>query len=299
MLVSVFGNTCQANKSQELQALLHTLLQSGLSVEIEASFYKWLQERGITAIQSCSCVKCPSPLSQIIISAGGDGTLLQACRWAAISGIPVAGINTGHLGFLTAWHSTDTQALAQAIHTGNISIESRTLLEVSYQGMSADVWPYALNDVSLLKENTGSMIRVRTSIDNNYLTDYEADGLVISTPAGSTAYNLSAGGPILQPTVPAIVLTPVAPHTLTMRPLVVSDGSHITACTYSRTGSYLLTIDGVATSLPSGVQVQVSRAPFELRLVGRPGYSFADALRDKLLWGTSLTTESSSSDSDL
>ena len=292
MLVSLFGNTFQDSSVSALNSLIAMLRASGLDVQIESEFHTWLVSRGASEAVNCAKVNAPSPGSAIIISAGGDGTLLRAAHWAARSGIPVAGINTGHLGFLTAWHSKDADSLVYAITHNTITYEERTMLKVECEALPADVWPYALNDVSLLKENSGSMITVRTSVEGAYLTDYEGDGLVIATPSGSTAYSLSAGGPIMQPTVPAISLTPVAPHTLSMRPLVVSDDCHISTVTDSRTGSFMLSLDGVAVSLPVGTRVNIRKAPFTLRLVTRARYGFAAALRDKLLWGASVTARS-------
>lgn len=293
MLVSLFGNTCQESAVSSLDTLIAMLRASGLQVQAEIEFHSWLTACGAPEAAGCMPTDTPSPDSKVIISAGGDGTLLRAAHWAARSGTPVAGINTGHLGFLTAWHMRDASSLVDAIASDAISVEPRVMLRVECDALPPDVWPYALNDVSLLKENTGSMITVRTSVDGSYLTDYEADGLVIATPSGSTAYNLSAGGPIMQPTVPALTLTPVAPHTLTMRPLVVSDTCRISTLTDSRTGSFLLSLDGVPMSLPAGTRVDVVKAPFMLRLVRRARYGFAAALRDKLLWGASVTARGS------
>lgn len=290
MIVSLFGNTFQEPSLADLHSFISTLCNAGINVEVEREFYDWLYSKG--AIHPlCTPVDTPSPLSEMVISAGGDGTLLKAAYWAADRKIPVAGINTGHLGFLTAWHIKDSDALVEAIISKNVNTEERTLLKVSSPALPSDIRPFALNDISLLKENSGSMITVKTSIDGRYLTDYEADGLLIATPSGSTAYNLSAGGPILQPTVPALVLTPVAPHTLTMRPLVVCDTAHINTITTSRTGRFLLSIDGNPVSLPSGTQIDIERADFTLRLARRAGDDFGTALRDKLLWGTSLTSK--------
>lgn len=292
MLVSLFGNTFQDSSVSALNSLIAMLRASGLDVQIESEFHTWLISRGASEAMNCAKANTPSPNSAIIISAGGDGTLLRAAHWAARTGIPVAGINTGHLGFLTAWHSKDSDSLVYAITHNTITYEERTMLKVECEALPADVWPYALNDVSLLKENSGSMITVRTSVEGTYLTDYEGDGLVIATPSGSTAYSLSAGGPIMQPTVPAISLTPVAPHTLSMRPLVVSDDCHISTVTDSRTGSFMLSLDGLAVSLPVGTRVNICKAPFTLRLVTRARYGFAATLRDKLLWGASVTARS-------
>lgn len=288
MLVSLFGNTYQEQSLPALRMLIDSLLQASMEVEVESTFYDWLDSRG-AILMPCRRTDTPSPHSSIIISAGGDGTLLKATHWAADCNIAVAGINTGHLGYLTAWHMNDAEALVEAISSGSIYIEERSLIQVRSNRLPPELWPFALNDISLLKEKSGSMITIRTWIDGVYLTDYEADGLVIATPSGSTAYNLSAGGPILQPTVPALALTPVAPHTLTMRPLIVSDKVVIRTITSSRAGRFLLGIDGNTESLTDGTSIEISRAPFSLRLARRAGDDFAAALRNKLLWGTSLT----------
>jgi len=283
-LVSLYGNTYQRGALSELRAFIGLLHGSGIEAEVERSFYIWLGHEGID-MSSCTAVEHPTPTASAIISAGGDGTLLKAARWAGCSEIPVAGINTGHLGFLTSWQLSDAPALVKAIAEDDFDVEVRSVLRIHCGALPSGVWPYALNEVSLLKENSGSMITVRTCVDGSYLTDYTADGLLIATPSGSTAYNLSAGGPILQPTVPALVLTPIAPHTLTMRPLVISDNSHVTTLTESRTGSFLLSVDGEAMSLPSGTRVDVSKADFYVKIVRRTGAGFAAALREKLLWG--------------
>lgn len=289
MLISLFGNIYQEQSLTAINELIAFMIDSGLTVEIESDFHNWLTARGASHATRCPAATSPSPASDAIISVGGDGTLLKAAHWAAKSGIPVTGINTGHLGFLTSWQMHDAPSLVNAITHNSLNIELRSMLCIECDALPHTTRRYALNDVALLKEKSGSMITVRTFVDDSYLTDYEADGLLICTPSGSTAYNLSAGGPIMQPTVPALSLTPIAPHTLTMRPLVVSDSCRLTTLTDSRTGSFMLSIDGATISLPAGSRVEIFKAPFNLRLAGRPGNTFADPLREKLLWGTSLT----------
>ncbi|MCM1004905.1 MAG: NAD(+)/NADH kinase [Prevotella sp.] len=284
-MVSLYGNTWQVPALNTLANLISLLAEADISVEIEAEFYDWLKAHGVD-LRGCVSTQTPAQDSRMIISAGGDGTLLKAARWGALAQIPIAGVNTGHLGFLTAWHGSDITELVHSLVRDDFEVECRTMLQVKSDAIPKDVWPYALNDISLLKDSTGSMISVRTLVDGEYLTDYVADGLVIATPSGSTAYNLSAGGPILQPTVPGLVLNPVAPHTLTMRPLVVSDECCISTCTEGRAESFLLSIDGASVSLPVGTQVDIFKAPFPLYLVCRNQGGFAGALRDKLLWGS-------------
>lgn len=282
--VSIYGNTWQESAIESIASLISSLLKENFDVEVETRFFDWLVSNRVD-MNKCRSVAHPTQSSLMIISCGGDGTLLEAARWSELRGIPLAGVNTGHLGFLTAWHSDDIKHLIRALIDDEFSVEPRTLLKVKCAELPLGTWPYALNDVALLKANSASMISVRTYLNDAYLTDYEADGLVVSTPSGSTAYSLSAGGPILQPTVPGIILTPVAPHTLTMRPLVVSDDSVITTHTDSRSGSFLLSIDGSTLSLPIGTTVEIAKADTSIPLVCRKHGSFANALRDKLLWG--------------
>ena len=282
--VSLYGNVWQQNALGSIATIIDSLRDVDIAVEVETKFFNWLNSQNIN-LEQCKCVDHPGDDTGIIISCGGDGTLLEAARWSRMSHIPVAGINTGHLGFLTAWHSSDIDKLIKALTGDEFMVENRTMLKVHIPAYPSDTLPYALNDVSLLKANSASMISVKTYLNNDYLTDYEADGLVIATPSGSTAYSLSAGGPILQPSMPGIVLTPVAPHTLTMRPLVVSDDSIIRTITDSRNGSFLLSIDGHTVSLPIGTEVEISKADYTLPLVCRKHGSFANALREKLLWG--------------
>ena len=145
---------------------------------------------------------------------------------------------------------------------------------------------YALNEVAILKDETSSMIHIHTDLDGIFLADYSADGLIIATPTGSTGYNMSAGGPLLQPVMDAMVITPVAPHSLTQRPLVVSGGSRVTATTESRSSLYRVSVDGSSFTLPEGSTIEICRAPYCLNILTRPDGDFASTLRHKLTWAT-------------
>lgn len=287
MTVTLFGNRFQDAALPELRLFVERLQRDGARVGVERAFHDYLQTRGALP-SGCECVDEPPARTDIVVSCGGDGTLLRAAQWIGSRPLPVAGLNTGHLGFLTTWRLKDADELTHSLRSGDMDIEERALLHVECDALPERAWPYALNEVGLLKAASASIITVQTHVDGRYLADYVADGLLLATPSGSTAYSLSAGGPILQPTLPAVVLTPVAPHTLSMRPLVVSDRSVIEASGASRSGNFLLTIDGEAYNCPSGTRVRVTRAHFTLRVVRRPGEGFAAALRDKLLWARNL-----------
>lgn len=216
------------------------------------------------------------------ISIGGDGTFLNTARWIGSRQIPILGINTGHLGYLAACSMEDAIGYVPAIVKGDYIVEDRAMLWVRSQNHVID-WPYALNEVAILKKDTSSMLNVKTTINGQPLAVYRADGLIVSTPTGSTGYNLSVGGPILQPSTPALVIVPIAPHSLTMRPVVIDDRSTITTTTDTRADSYLLSLDGRSTPLPVDSSLTIHRAPFVTKVVHLTrDYTFVDTLHTKL-----------------
>ena len=225
------------------------------------------------------------------ISIGGDGTFLRTARWVGPKEIPIIGFNTGHLGFLAEESLADAPATVDNLLAGNFFIESRSLLEVKASGenlrQSISGWAYALNEVAILRHDSASMITVHTFLDDIEVASYQGDGLIISTPTGSTAYNLSVGGPIIQPTAPCWALSPVAPHALTMRPLVVSDSHVITTRVDSRADTYRVNLDGRQLVLPIDVSLHIRRAPFAIKVIHMDGHTFVDTLSSKLLWGIS------------
>lgn len=222
----------------------------------------------------------------LVLSIGGDGTFLRTARWVAPSEVPILGINNGHLGYLTDIDLAEAPGLADALISGELQPDARRMLEVITEGgHGGPTEPYALNEVAVLRDATASMITIDTRLDGHALARYPADGLVVSTPTGSTAYNLSVGGPLIAPMTGAFVVSPVAPHALTMRPIVVPDTSEVEMRVESRTGHFRLALDGRSETLPEGVIVRVRRADFRTIIARRPGRDFADTLRTKLLWG--------------
>lgn len=260
------------------------MLSRGMNVVAEDNFYRYLLSHDALPT-GCGSIENADTDVKLVVSFGGDGTFLHAAQWVGSRRIPILGVNTGHLGFLASWMIDDANAIIETICRDEMSIERRSLLMVKCKAMPRHVWRYALNEVSILKENTASMITVSTRVDDFFLTDYLVDGLVISTPTGSTAYNLSAGGPILQPTLDAWVLSPIAPHTLTMRPLVIDARSVVTAIPSSRSGGCMVSIDGRSFSVPSDSEITLCRAPFPTLIARRHTDNFAATLRNKLLWG--------------
>lgn len=234
----------------------------------------------------CKPVDFPSSACRMVMSIGGDGTFLKAARWTLQgSGAPVAGINAGTLGFLTAWERDDARRLIKMAAEERVSTRERSLLKVHCEALGTEVWPLALNELALLRSTTAQMITVSATLDGSFLADYTGDGLIISTPTGSTGYNLSAGGPILMPETRATLLTPVAPHSLTQRPLVICADSRLALTVSGRASTFMLSIDGLSFTLPVDAEVRITPADQVLRVVHNPDEIFVARLRAKLMWG--------------
>ncbi|MDE6650079.1 MAG: NAD(+)/NADH kinase [Muribaculaceae bacterium] len=228
-----------------------------------------------------SCI----PEAKAAISFGGDGTFLRTARRLGNAGIPIAGVNTGNLGYLAHFSLDDTNLLLEGILHNTLDTQPRKLIEVTGDGIPDDFLRCALNEIAVQKDDSASMINVHVELDGFYLADYRADGLIVSSATGSTAYNLSIGGPILQPELDCMVISPVAPHSLTLRPIVVAGSSVLRLSMSSRTGSYRLSVDGYSIAMKEGANLVLKAAPYTINLLTPHGDTFAASLREKLLWG--------------
>ncbi len=221
----------------------------------------------------------------MILSVGGDGTFLETAMRVRTAGIPVAGINTGRLGFLANIPDHDIGKSVDLLCSGNYDIVSRAMLQItSPEDLSNRGDMIALNEITVQKSDQG-MITITVNVDGRFLNTYRADGLIISTATGSTAYNLSVGGPILSPTDDNIIIAPMSPHNLTIRPIIVTGGSVITLETGGRSSQCLVTCDSKALRVPSGTIIEVRQATSRLSTVTTPGNDFFSTLRNKLMWG--------------
>lgn len=283
--VSFYGSRSQEGHISAIWSLLNKLLDSGIRVSIEKKLASVLTEAGyrlsVHGIRVCTSLPEQAGL---VISVGGDGTFLRTARWIAGREVPILGINTGHLGFLTENSTDNIDSIISIILSGQAHIERRLVLEVECDSMPRSEWPFALNEVAFLK-GAASMIDIDVALDGFHLATYRADGLLVATPTGSTAYNLSVGGPILAPNLENIVLSPIAPHTLTLRPIVVGAGSAIRASVNSRAPEFRLSIDGRSATVPCGAEVRIKKAPHQVLTVRKPEENFASTLRNKLFWG--------------
>lgn len=219
------------------------------------------------------------------VSLGGDGTFLRAASRVGKKNIPVVGVNMGHLGFLADVAPEEAEAAINDIFEGKYRFVERSVIEASTDKEAIGGNPYALNEVAVLKRDIASMILIRATLNGEYLTTYQADGLIVSTPTGSTAYSLSNGGPIIVPSTDVLCLTPVAPHSLNVRPIVINDSVTVELEVESRSHNFLIAIDGRSEKMQEGTKVTIRKAPFNIRIVKRLSKQYYKNLRDKMGWG--------------
>ena len=278
----IFGNTYQQGDIGRVLALLEYLRERGLDVAVEREYLQYLSHEHEIALPAFAATDVPA--ADMALSLGGDGTFLTTAMWVSPKGMPILGVNVGHLGYLTAGSLDEHAHVIDDVLEGNYRIEERTMLQVACDAVEI-AHPWALNEVAILRHETSSMLDMETRLRSHELTTYRGDGLIVSTPTGSTAYNMSVGGPILEPTTSCLVLSPISPHSLTMRPLVVRDDSVIVVRTHTRATHYEVSLDGEVALCPTGSTLTISRAPYCARVVQTMGNNFASTLRQKLLWG--------------
>lgn len=222
----------------------------------------------------------------ILISIGGDGTILRAATYVRDSGIPILGVNAGRLGFLAKVQKENIEIFLQIVLEKKYTISERVLLSMESIPPNKDIEiNFAMNEITVSRKDTTSMITIETSLNGEYLNSYWADGLIISTPTGSTGYSLSCGGPILTPDVKGLVITPIAPHNLTARPLVIPDDTEIKLKVSGREEQYLVSLDSRINSINNNSELTIRKTPFKINMVEIPEETFLTTLRNKLLWG--------------
>lgn len=280
MIVAINGNRHQEAHFQDIERLVDAFLRRDDKVIMSDRFLDYLEDRigGRFAIGIERVRLADKPQADLAIAIGGDGAFLKTAAWVGDSGIPVAGINTGHLGFLAAFSFDNPDDINRYLIAGDNVIEDRTMLEVE---TPAGVF-HALNEAAITRGENASMVSIRTEINGHDSLTYKGDGLIIATPTGSTAYNLSVGGPILDPSVAGWIIAPIAAHSLTVRPLVINDSSVVRLHVELRSPTFRLTLDGKSMSLPDGSLLSISKARWPLRLVTLPGHNFTDTLTTKM-----------------
>lgn len=282
--IAIYGKSRQDTHNDELRRFCLLLPKFADRIYMHPKIAASLEGIGIDIAFAKVTEMLPED-TDLVVSLGGDGTFLRAAAWTRNAGIPVMGINTGHLGYLAGYTFDDMEEVERGLG-GDCDISARMTLKIISDRMPDWFFPYALNEVAVLKGDSTSMVSVRAYIDGMFLADYLADGLVVATPTGSTAYSLSAGGPILQPTLANMIISPVAPHSLTMRPLVISSEADVRLEVSSRGAECHVECDGRKFVVPShGTVLEIRHGDAPLKVVQPRNVDFATLLRTKLLWG--------------
>lgn len=283
MTIAIFGNTLRQETIREVKHIIEFLKQHEVNIVLSQELRHDAFNREYPSVEDY--ISQTGETIDFALSVGGDGTFLTTASLVGHLDIPILGINCGHLGYLAEVQTDNIEAVLGQLITNNYTIEQRRMLEVTCQQESKIASPFALNEVAILKSGLSSMITVDVTLNGEFLHNYKADGLLIATPTGSTAYNLSVGGPLLDPHVNAIILTPVATHSLNIRPLVVLDDSKLDVKISSRNSSYLLSVDGRSQVLNQDIHLHIERSQRTIKLVRINGQTFMQSLKEKLYWG--------------
>ena len=283
---AIFGNTYQPKKCEAVQKLFDALTAFGIVPLIDRPFFDYLKDEMHVSIPEHQLITDDAFEADFAVSMGGDGTFLTTAMRVGEKRIPILGINTGRLGFLADFSLDDIMQTLQNLQEGLLRKELCNVLQVESSDGRMQGYPFALNEVAVLKHDSSSMISIRVDLGGEYLTTYQADGLVINTPTGSTAYALSVGGSVMLPGSQIIGLVPVAPHGLTVRPLILPDNLDITLTVESRSHNFLVAIDGRSESCQDTTRLIIRKAPYQVTVLKRPDTTFLHTLRSKLLWGS-------------
>lgn len=289
MKIAIFGQFYQNSTSPIIERLFSFLNQNKVQVVIEEKFAAILVENKsiVNTYQKFSSHNDLDKSFDMLISVGGDGTFLRAATLVRNSGIPILGINAGRLGFLATVQQENIEIFLQLVLEKKYTISKRTLLGLKCSDKIDEIKElnFAMNEITVSRKDTTSMITIETYLNGEYLNSYWADGLIISTPTGSTGYSMSCGGPILTPEANCLVVTPIAPHNLNARPLVIPDNTEIKLKISGREENYLVSLDSRIASVKNEAILTIKKTPFKINMVEIPEETFLKTLRNKLLWG--------------
>ena len=289
MKVAIYGQYYLVSTEPIIKDIFVFFNNNNVEMAIESDFLNMLYEKKIIEkeYKTFSSHDVLDSSFDMLISIGGDGTMLRAVTLVRNSGIPILGINAGRLGFLATVQKENIAAFMQIVIDKKYKISKRTLLSItcSPENTAIEELNFALNEISVSRKDTTSMITIDTYLNDEFLNSYWADGLIIATPTGTTGYSLSCGGPILTPDVKSLVITPIAPHNLNARPLVVTDTTEIRLKVSGREEQYLVSLDSRITSVKNDSILCIKKTDFEINMVEIPEETFFKTLRTKLLWG--------------
>ena len=288
MKIAIYGPDFNDRSHSAIVTLCKYLSEKQIDVFVEKHFYHSILEHSSIKIDryGYQTFTTLNATFDILFSVGGDGTILRAITHVKDLNIPIVGINTGRLGFLATIKKDAIIDALDQIFDGKYRISKRSVLTVTTDKKEANFdLDFALNEIAISRKNTTSMISIETWLDNEYLTSYWADGLIISTPTGSTGYSLSCGGPVIMPESDSLVLTPIAPHNLNARPLVIPANREIRLKVSGRENEYLVALDSRINSLKTTIGITIKKAPYSISMIELEDGAFIETLRKKLLWG--------------
>ncbi|MGB0886245.1 MAG: NAD kinase [Chitinophagales bacterium] len=290
MTVAIYGRKLKPKVKEGVLLLFKLLVEKDIEFVVYEPFYEHLQEAFGISYTPKTFSKRDEIDSEIefVFSLGGDGTILDTVSWVGALETPIIGINMGRLGFLASISLDKITELVESIENGTYVIDKRNMITVEANHELFKESPFALNEFTIQRSDTSSMITVHTYLNGQHLNSYWADGLIISTATGSTGYSLSCGGPIIYPNNDNFIITPVAPHNLNVRPLVVSDDVVLSFQIEGRTKKFLATLDSRVETIDNSFEIAIKKAPFQANLVRLNDMNFLNAIKEKLNWGEDL-----------
>jgi NAD+ kinase len=290
--IALYGKRFEEEQTFGIEKMIDAMVRRGISFSVHEKFYLFLSSR-VSLPATTGIIKTHEDLrgTNFLLSVGGDGTILETATMIRDSKIPVVGINTGRLGFLSSVNLENVDAAIEALVNEDFTIDRRSLLHVNSASQGFGEFPYALNEVTLLNRSRNTMITVHAYVNDQFMSTYWADGLIVATPTGSTAYSLSCGGPIVMPGSNNVILTPIAPHNLNVRPFVISDSSKVSLRAEGRDPNFVLTLDSRSYPVDNETIIDIVRAPFDFCLVSFTGHSFFNLIRQKMGWGIDVRSK--------
>jgi NAD+ kinase len=287
MTIAVYARSTKDNHSKYIEEIYTYLKKEKVDLIIYEPYYRYLKEHSGLQVECETYSTSEELISKAfyVICLGGDGTMLEAVTFVRKSGIPILGVNTGRLGFLSAVNKDDMLPALELLLREKFTLDKRELIEISGCANCFKEVNYALNEFTIHKPDRGSMIHIDTEIEGSFLNSYFADGLIVSTPTGSTAYSLSCGGPIMMPDSDNFIITPIAPHNLAVRPIVISNNKEIRFRVRGRSDDFNVSLDSRSAKVPNGTEIVIRKASFRINLIKLQGQDFFTTLRNKMMWG--------------
>jgi NAD+ kinase len=286
MVIAIYARSTKDNLALYVEEMRSFLIKEKVQLMIFEPYYNYLKSLGFSAeMDTFNGSEELIARADFLVSLGGDGTILETLELVRKSGIPVLGVNTGRLGFLASVNKNDLIKALQQLLNEKFTLDKRELIEISGCNNCFQQINYALNEFTIHKKDSGAMINIDTYVNGIFLNSYFADGIIVSTPTGSTAYSLSCGGPIMMPDSDNFIITPIAPHNLNVRPIVISNNKEIRFKVSGRDSVFNISLDSRNAQIDSSAEITIKKAGFRFNLVNPDGQNFFSTLRNKLMWG--------------